>query len=90
VSHDDGMGSSTQVLFARHVWELVATSYDARLMSPFVAALALVVPTQYRKPPGEASGSLRASRAGGGGRWSGLTGDEILSTHNYENLFTYH
>jgi hypothetical protein len=48
VSDDDGTGSSTQVLIARHVWALAATTYHARhLMSPFLEALALAVPTQY-------------------------------------------
>jgi hypothetical protein len=46
--------------------------------------LPALVPTWYRKPPGEAAESPRTSWARGK-RWSGLTGGEIMSTHDYPN-----
>jgi hypothetical protein len=83
VSDDDGTGSSTQVSVARSSWAPVAMYYHARhLMPPLLEAPALVAPTWYRKPLGEAPGSLRASRVGGK-RWSGLTGGETLSAQDY-------
>jgi hypothetical protein len=89
VSDSDGMGSSTQDLVARCTWAPAATSCCAmHLMSSFPDASTLAVPTQYRKPLGEAAGSPRASRARGKRR-SGLTGGKIMSAHNYRNLITY-
>jgi hypothetical protein len=64
VSDGDGMGFSTQVPVVRCVWVPAAMSYRARhLMSLLPEALALIVPTRYQKPPSEADGSLRVSRA---------------------------
>jgi hypothetical protein len=83
VSGGDRTGSSTQVPVVRHAWAPMATSYHARhLMSSFPKVPALVVPTQYRKPPAEVAGSPRASRAKGKRR-SGLIGGEIMSVHDY-------
>jgi hypothetical protein len=83
VSVGDGMGSYTHVPVVRHTWVPAATSCCTRhIMLPLPKARAPIEPTQYRKPTGEADGSLRASRAGVK-RWSRLTGGEILSAHDY-------
>jgi hypothetical protein len=83
------MGSSTQGTIARRTWVPATTSHRARhLMLPLLEALAPIVPTRYQKLLGEANGSLRASRTGRK-RWSGLTGVEILSAHNYRDDGVY-
>jgi hypothetical protein len=89
ISGSDGTGSNTQVLVVRHVWVPAATSHHARhLLPPIPESLVLIAPTRYRKPPGEADGSLRASQAGWKRR-SGLTDGEILSTHDYQDEGVY-
>jgi hypothetical protein len=85
VSHGDETSSSSQVPVIRRMWAPVAMSYHARhLMLPIPEVLALVVPTRYRKPPGEAVGSSRTSQTRGQGL-SGLTAGEILSVHDYRD-----
>jgi hypothetical protein len=55
----DKMDFSTQVPIFRHSLAPMFMSYHARhLMPPFLKVSALVAPTQYRKPPSEAAGSL--------------------------------
>jgi hypothetical protein len=53
-------------------------------MSPLPEVQALVVPTRYQKPLGEAPGSPRMSRARGK-RWNMLTAGEILSADDYRD-----
>jgi hypothetical protein len=83
VSGGDGTGSSTQVPIVRCALVTAATFSRARHLMPLIPEVpALVGPTQYRKPLGEAAENLRMSQVRGK-RQSGLAGSKILSTHNY-------
>jgi hypothetical protein len=78
---------STQVPAVTHTWAPVSTSCRAKhFMPPFPEVSALVAPTRYQKPLGEAARSPSMSR---GKRRSGLTSGEILPARDYRDGGAY-